>query len=171
MPRLVPKRETVATQVAAETSAPQRIETTLLVVEPFKDRGGGEYRAGDRALLRHRNVRIAAQERPELFVMEYETAPVDQPWLRDLDGRYEAEYQQAKRGREEAEARRQRELCAELEAQSTTSSSQKELERRFERQEKDRAEEKEAVQEERERQRLEAELAAGDLRHGFHFQD
>lgn len=161
----------MATQVAPETSAPSRIETTLLVVEGFKDRGGVEYRPGDRALLRNRNVRIAAKERPELFVMEYETAPVDQDWLQEVDRRYEAEYQQAKRGREEAEARRQRALRAELEAQSTSSSSQKDLERRFERQEKERAEQKKAAQEEQERQRLEAELATGDLRHGFHFTD
>jgi hypothetical protein len=154
-----------------ETTAPRRIETTLLVVEAFKDRGGVEYRAGDRALLRHRNVRIAAKERPELFVMEYETAPVDQGWLRDLDAKYEQEYEQAKRARDEAEARRQRDLRAELEAQSTSSRSQKDLERRFERQEKERAEQKKAVQEERDRQRLEAELATGDLRHGFHFTD
>jgi len=161
----------MATQVEAEPSAPGRIETTLLVVEGFKDRGGVEYRPGDRALLRYRNVRLAAVERPELFVMEYETAPVDQDWLREVDARYEAEYQQAKRGREGAEARRQRALRDEFEAQGSSSSSQKTLERRFERQEKERAEQKKAVQEERDRQRLEAELATGALRHGFHFTD
>lgn len=62
-------------------------------------------------------------------------------------------------------------FAPELEAQSTSSRSQKDLERRFERQEKERAEQKKAVQEERDRQRLEAELATGDLRHGFHFTD
>ncbi len=74
-----------------ETAAPRQIETTLLVLEQFRDPSGTEWRPGDRAPLLRRAVRQAAFERPELFVMEYETAPLDLDWLRELDLRYEAE--------------------------------------------------------------------------------
>jgi hypothetical protein len=157
--------------MATVTSTPRRIETSLLVVESFTDQGGTEWRSGDRASLGYRNVRRAAREHPERFRMEFETLPVDLEWLAELDARYDADYQQAKRGREEAEARRQRAIREEFEAQGHgPSRNQRELERRFKRQEAERAEHEKAVREDRERQRLEAELAL-DLRPGFHFND
>ena len=125
------------------------------MLEQFNDRSGAEWRPGDRAPLHSRAVRQFAMERPELFVMEYETAPVDQAWLRELDLRYEAEYERAKKRRDEREAGREKALHDELKAQDTP---QPELERRYERQEQERAE-WEKVREERERQKLEGELA------------
>jgi hypothetical protein len=148
---------------------PELITKTLLVVESFTDRGGTEWRPGDRAPLKYRNVRLAARERPELFVMEYETAPVDQDWLAELERHYDRDYEQVKRGREEAKARQKQALRDEYEAQGHgPSHSQRELEKRFKQQEKERAEREKAVREDRERQKLEAELAF-DLRPGFHY--
>ena len=95
-------------------------------------------------------------ERPELFVMEYETAPVDLDWLRELDQRYEAEFQQAKKKRDEREAECEKALREEMKAQDAP---QPELERRYEKQEKERAEREKKAREERERQKLEGELA------------
>jgi Skp family chaperone for outer membrane proteins len=152
-----------------QTSAPRRIESTLLVVESFTDQGGTEWRSGDRASLGYRNVRRAAREHPEWFRMEFETLPVDLEWLADLDAKYDADYQQAKRVREEAEARRQRAIREEFEAQGHgPSRNQRELERRFKQQEKERAEREKAARADRERQQLEKEFAL-DVRPGFHF--
>jgi hypothetical protein len=72
---------------------PERVETSLLVVEGFRDASGAEWRSGDRAPLQRRSVRLAALERPDLFVMEYATESVDLDWLRALDAKYEASYQ------------------------------------------------------------------------------
>ena len=103
--------------------------------------------------------------------MEFETQPVDLNWLAELDRRYDADYEQAKRGREEAEARRKREIQEEFEAQGHgPSRAQRDLERRFAKQEKERAEREKAVREDRERQRIEAELALGQLSSGFHYE-
>jgi hypothetical protein len=63
------------------------------------------------------SVRIAPRDRPELFVMEYETAPVDQAWLAELDSRYDAEYEEAKAARDTAKARREKALRDDLKAQ------------------------------------------------------
>jgi hypothetical protein len=159
-------------EVAMSDTQPRRIETSLLVLEQFSDPGGTEWRPGDRAPLRYRNVRLAARRRPELFVMEYETTPVDLDLLAELDRRYDAEYEEVKRGRAEAEARRQRALREELEAQDhAPSRGQRDLERRFKQQEKERAEREKAVREDRERERLEKELAFGQGRSGFHFDE
>ena len=139
-----------------EAAPPRRVESTVLVLEQFNDRSGTEWRPGDRAPLHSRAVRQVAMERPELFVMEYETAPVDLDWLRELDLRYEAEYQEAKKLRDEREAGREKALRDEMKAQDAP---QPELERRYERQEKERAEWEKKAREERERQKLEGELA------------
>jgi hypothetical protein len=102
--------------------------------------------------------------------MEYETQPVDQDCFAELDRRYDADYEQAKRGREEAKACQERALRAEYEAQGHgPSHSQRVLEKALKQQEKEREERAKAVREGRERQKLEAELA--DLQSGFHYYD
>jgi hypothetical protein len=74
---------------------PERIEDTLLVVEPFKDRGV-EYLAGDRVPLRHRRIRQLAVKEPGWFRMEYETAELDLAWLAKLESDFEARYEEIK---------------------------------------------------------------------------
>lgn len=159
----------MATQVVTETAAPRRIETTLLVVQGFKDASGMEWRSGDRAPLHNREFRRLVRAHPEWFRMEHETAGVDLEWLDELDSRHEANYQAAKRVRDQEEARGKRALREELEAQGHPSSSQKQLERRYEKQERERVEQEKAAREEVARQRLEATLAVADMREGFHF--
>lgn len=148
---------------------PERIESTLLVVEPFKDLDGTEYRAGDRVQLRHRSIRQAARTRPELFRMEFETQEVDQEWIAELDAKHDTEYRAAKRHRDGAEERRQQALREELAAQERGPRDPRDLRKRYEKQEKERAEREKAAREEQERRQLEAELALGDVRGGFHF--
>jgi hypothetical protein len=104
-------------------------------------------------------------ERPELFAIEYATEPVDLPWLAELDSRYEAEYLEARKRRDEAVAGREKALREEMRAQDEP---QPELERRFKQQEKERKEWEKKVREERERQGLEHELAF-QRGSGFHF--
>jgi hypothetical protein len=147
----------------------QPIETSLLVVAAFTDRGGREYLPGDRALLQHRNVRLAALELPQHFVMEYETAEVDVEWLRKLDPRYEAEYEQAKRAREAEKAGRQQALRNELEEQEKR--DPRDLARRFKRQEQEREQAKKTIREDAERHALERDLALANQRSGFHYDD
>ena len=53
----------------------------------------------------------------KLFAIEYATEPVDQAWLAEIDARYEADYQQAKAGRDAAEAARKKAVRDELAAQ------------------------------------------------------
>ena len=69
---------------------PQLVQDTLLVVVPFKDATGFEYRVGDRALLRLGSVRQAALAHPEWFRQEHAPVEVDVEWLRDLHERAEA---------------------------------------------------------------------------------
>jgi hypothetical protein len=156
-----------------ETAAPRRIESTLLVAQTFTDSTGAEWRSGDRAPLYLREIRVLARERPDLFRMEIETVPVDLEWLDEVDRRYEATYEAAKRGRDQEEERRERALRDELEAQSHPSGSQKQLERRYARQESERVEREKAAREEVARRRLESEvesaLVFADVRDGFHF--
>jgi hypothetical protein len=150
---------------------PQRIETSLLVVAPFKDASGVEWREGDRVPVHRRSVRLAALEHPELFVMEYATEPVDMAWLRRLDAERDAEFEQLKAAKGSAEARRQQALRKELEEQERGPSlSQKDLERRFKKQEAERAEHEKKIREAREREKLEAEFALdSSLTSGFHY--
>lgn len=140
---------------------PRRIETSLLVVESFRDSSGFEWKAGDRALLRNRHVREAALANPSWLAIEFETAPVDLDWLRELDARYEAEYEQAKRRRGERKEREKRALVEELKAdkEAQDSPEQKRLERALERQEREKEEAGKRLQEEHERRMIENELA------------
>jgi hypothetical protein len=145
---------------------PQRIDTSLLVVAPFTDARGFEYREGDRAPLDRRSVRQAALQHPEWFVTEYSTEPVDLAWLRKLDAKHDIEFEQLKAAKGTREARRQRALREELKEQGR--GDPKDLERRFEKQEKERAEREKKLREAREQ--LEAEFAQEEaLLSGFHF--
>ena len=159
--------------MATQVAAPRRIDSQLLVVESFKDSTGTEWRSGDHAPLHLSAVRQAAKERPHLFRHELETVPVDLELLDELERRYEERYQAAKHERDEEEPRRQRALREELEAQSRPSSSQKQLERRYQKQEDERVKQEKATRANVARQQLEAELetrhAAADLAAGFHF--
>jgi hypothetical protein len=78
--------------------ATQRVETTLLVVEPFKDESGFEHQAGDRVSLARAAVRRAALERPELFMVEYATEELDPDadWFQAIVADYERRYQELK---------------------------------------------------------------------------
>ena len=75
-----------------QTSAPRRIETSLLVVARFNDSAGTTWEVGDRAPLARRAVRETALLRPELFLVEYETLPLTQDdltgWLAELVAKY-----------------------------------------------------------------------------------
>jgi hypothetical protein len=121
-----------------ETSAPRRIETSLLVVQGFKDANGFEYVEGDRAPVSSRSVRQAALANPELFVMEFETAPVDLELLRRLDAEHDADYERMKAAKGTAEARREQALRKELKEQQR--GDPKDLERRYAKQEREREE-------------------------------
>jgi hypothetical protein len=153
-----------------ETSAPRRIETSLLVVQGFKDANGFEYVEGDRAPVSSRSVRQAALANPELFVMEFETAPVDLELLRRLDAEHDADYERMKAAKGTAEARREQALRKELKEQQR--GDPKDLERRYAKQEREREEHEKKIREAREREKLEAELEGGKaLLSGFHFED
>jgi hypothetical protein len=148
---------------------PARIETSLLVLEQFRDSAGTTWQPGDRAPLASRAVREAATQNPAWFVAEFSTEPFDPSadWFRELDESHERRYAELKRHRDGAEERRQRALREELRAQDT---AQPELERRFKKQEAERAERAEKAREERERQQIEHEIAFyGGL--GFHLHD
>ena len=132
----------------------ERIEDTLLVVAPF-ERGGVEYRAGDRVPVRHRAVRRIAAEHPEFFVMEYATEPLDLEWLAGLEADAEARYEAVRRLREAEKERSERAVRQELRDQEV---GQPDLERRFKQQEKDRKRREEEVREEREREELEGQV-------------
>jgi hypothetical protein len=142
--------------------SPRRVESSLLVVERFKDSHGDEWRVGDRAPLARRAVRQAALERPELFRMEYETVEVDVAWLRELDATYEERFDQVKKRRAREAEDREKALRAELKAQGAP---QPELERRYAQQEKERAERAKRAREEREREQIERELEFGRIGH------
>ncbi len=94
-----------------ETTTPRRVETSLLVVEQFRDTAGTTWGPGDRVPLARRAVREAVMARPELFVIEHETLPVTQAdldgWLAELDAGYKERYEQVKAHRDGAEQRRQ----------------------------------------------------------------
>jgi hypothetical protein len=149
---------------------PERIETTLLVVEEFKDASGMEWRAGDRAPLSRRAVRLAALERPELFAVEFGTEPVDVERIRELHDGYEAAFRQAKRAQDERQKQAQRE---ELEDQKAADRDSAKLEGRYAKQERERAKREAEAREERERVALEAGI--GPLttsgRSGFNFEE
>ena len=146
---------------------PRRVESSLLVLEEFTDLGGTEWRPGDRAPLARRAVREAVLARPQLFGIEHEVLPVTQDdldWLAELDAGYQERYQQVKAHRDGAEQRREQALREEMKAQNV---GQPELERRYKRQQKERADREQQQAEERERRQIENELA---YQSGFHVQ-
>ena len=114
-----------------------RIETSLFVVEDFKDAHGYEWRAGDRASFAVSAVRRAAIERPQLFRVEWATRSSTRPptGSRRSARRYEARYAEAKRQRDGAE-----EKTAEGAARGTEAQEQGQpaLERRYREQERER---------------------------------
>jgi hypothetical protein len=136
---------------------PERVESSLLVCEDFKDATGFEWRPGDRAPLARRAVRRAAIERPQLFRVEWGTEPLNpaEPWFEEVVQHYEARYAEAKRQRDEAEQRRQQAIREELKQQEK---GQPELERRFKKQEREREERAQRAREAFERERIEREL-------------
>jgi hypothetical protein len=146
---------------------PRRVESTLLVVEDFKDANGYEWRVGDRASLARSAVRQAAAERPELFRIEWETSPLDPEaeWFRELVERYEARYAEAKRQRDGAEEQQQKALREELKQQEK---GQPDLERRYREQEREREKQEQRQREAFERERIERELEVNLGPPGFH---
>lgn len=146
-------------------SAPRRVESSVLVLEELVDPSGMTWKPGDRAPLARRAVREAVRERPELFVMEFETAPVDLDLLASLDEQFEERYAEIKRHRDGAEERRQKALREEMRAQDTP---QPELERRFKEQERESEERAKRRREAGEREQIEHEIELGLLQ-GYHF--
>jgi hypothetical protein len=146
---------------------PELITETLLVVEPFKDRGT-DFLRGDRVPLHHRRIRQLAAKEPGWFRMEYAPEEVDLGWLAGLEAEYEDRYHVVKREREEAKVRQERALREEIASQDRP---QTELERRFKRQEDAERKRKEEIREEREREKVEQQAAIigdGPLS-GFHY--
>jgi hypothetical protein len=146
---------------------PRLVEESVLVTVDFTDAAGTEWRAGDRASLRHRAVREAVKREPSWFRQEFETVEVDLDLIHRLDEQFEAEFERVKRERAEVGKRRERALRDELAEQER---GQPELEKRWAQQEKERAGREKRMREDRERQGIEAELARRDFRSGFHWQ-
>jgi hypothetical protein len=136
---------------------PRRVESTLLVVEDFKDANGYEWRTGDRASLARSAVRRAAAERPELFRVEWETAELDPEaeWFQAIVETYEARYAERKAAHEAEAANREKALREELKQQEK---GQPDLERRYREQEREREEQARRAREAFERERIEREL-------------
>jgi hypothetical protein len=136
---------------------PARVETSLLVVEEFTDSSGHEWRSGDRASLARAAVRRAATERPERFMVEYSTEPLDPQaeWFQTIVATFEARYAERAKAREHEAESREKALRAELEAQDR---SQPDLERRFREQERERKERAQRAREALEREKIEREL-------------
>jgi hypothetical protein len=152
---VIPKREQAA--AAPPDGMPARVETSLLVVQGFRDGSGFQWHAGDRASLARRDVREAAAANPQWFVVEFSTEPLDPTadWFRQVVERYEARCAEAKRERDGAAERQQQELREELKQQEK---GQPALERRYQKQEKERAEWRQRAREQREREQIERQL-------------
>jgi hypothetical protein len=86
--------------------------------------------------------------------MEYGTVPVDLYWLASVEAEQGAQYQTAKRNRDQQKDRREQALRAEPREQER---GQPDLKRRFRQQEKDREEHNKQRREETERRKLEQE--------------
>ena len=71
---------------------PRRVESSLLVLEQFRDADGTAWHKGNRVPRARRAVREAVMARPEQFVIEHETLPVTQAdldgWLAEIDAGY-----------------------------------------------------------------------------------
>jgi hypothetical protein len=132
---------------------PQLVQDTLLVVAPFRDATGFEYRAGDRASLRLGSVRQAALANPQWFAMEHAPVPVDVEWLRDLHERAEARYAEAMK---ERRARSELERGEELNLSAQARRASDKLEHRYQQEQAERKKRAEEMREQRERQRVEA---------------
>jgi hypothetical protein len=126
----------------------------LLVIQPFRH-DSVEYRAGDRVPVRHRAIRRIAAERPDLFVMEYASEPLDLDWLAGLEADAEERYLAVKRLRDGEKDRQERALREELKEQER---GQPELERRFKEQQKARKRLEQEALEQRERDALEQQV-------------
>jgi hypothetical protein len=101
--------------------------------------------------------------------MEFETAPLDLDWLRELEQQYEGEYKTELRRREQAKAAREQAFRDELKAQDEP---QPGLERHYKRQEEEKKKRRKAAEEEAERQKIEQDLAVGRRNPaGFHDDD
>jgi predicted RNase H-like nuclease (RuvC/YqgF family) len=146
---------------------PRRVESSLLVVEDFKDANGYEWRVGDVAPLARSAVRQAARERPGRFRVEHETLPFDPDaeWFRAIVKTHETRYAEAKRQRDEAEERRQKALREELKQQEK---GQPDLERRYKQQEREREKQAQQAREAIEREQIERELEVNLGPPGFH---
>jgi hypothetical protein len=144
----------MAAPLKVEASTPLRVEESLFVVVEFKDQGV-EYRPGDRAKIRHRSIRLLALANPDWFRMEYETAPVDLDWLRELEARAEEDFRAAKRAIDGRKAAGERALRDELKQQNE---SQPRLERKFRKQDEERARLEEERREQAERQEIEKQI-------------
>ena len=99
--------------------------------------------------------------------MEWATEELDPTadWFRAVAETYEARYAEAKRLRDGAEERRQKELREELKQQEK---GQPDLERRCAEQEREREERAQKAREALERERIERELEFGLAAPGFH---
>jgi hypothetical protein len=144
---------------------PRRVESTLLVVEGFKDASGHEWRPGDRAPLARRAVREAARENPGWFRVEYSSEELDptEPWFTAIVEEAEARYAQVKHRREGEAETREKSLREEMKQQQR---GQPDFERRYREQEAKKAERLQQARDERERRQIEAELELGFM--GFH---
>jgi hypothetical protein len=151
----------------AETTSPRRVESSLLVVEDFTDANGYEWRIGDRASLAYSAVRRAATETPELFRVEWETAPLDPEaeWFQAIVETHEARYEERKAAHEAEAANREKALREELKQQGK---GQPDLERRYREQEREREERAQRAREAFERERIERELEHTLGPPGFH---
>jgi Skp family chaperone for outer membrane proteins len=144
---------------------PQRVESSLLVVQEFTDSAGSEWRPGDRASLARAAVRRAATERPALFRVEYATEELDPEaeWFTAIVEEAEARYAQVKHRREGEAESREKALREEMREQQR---GQPDLERRFREQEAAKEERLMQARDEQERRQIEAELELGFM--GFH---
>lgn len=151
----------------AAAVTPQRVESSLLVVEPLKDGSGYEWRVGDRASLARAAVRRAATERPELFRVEWGTEEFDPKaeWFQAITEMYEARYQERRKAHEAEASEREKSLREELMQQEK---SQPDLERRFKQQEKEREKREQRTREALKREQIERELEFGLGPPGFH---
>jgi hypothetical protein len=148
----------------APMTEPRRIESSLLVIEDFKDSAGHEWRSGDRASLARAAVRRAATERPELFRVEYATEELnpEEDWFRAIVETAEARYEERKAAHEAEAETREKALRDEMKQQQR---GQPDLERRYREQEAAKAERLKRARDEHERRRIEREIEFGL---GFH---
>jgi hypothetical protein len=146
---------------------PERIETTLLVVEDFTDSSGREWRVGDRASLAPAAVRRAAAESPARFRVEYATEEFDPEaeWFLATVDAYEARYEERKKAHEAVAENRERALREEMREQER---GQPDLEKKYREQEREREERLEQAREGRTREGIERELELGLGPPGFH---